>query len=193
MPKSGFDHLIHAITTLTRRDRLFVLAEDRVTGANADSVTPGVILAPVRSVENGFDGPASQDLMLDVLESLAARFGAAREEISAAYGTEWQNDFLDLIAKELRMKRERIERWAKTIVATGTSSGAAGVSAWKDRVAGRSNEDQEGTVDIWGPRPDTEWWSEQFDGPLLGGMDQDSWLWENNGMGVDENWFFDGY
>ena len=193
MPTPGYDHLIYAITTLTRRDRLLMLPEDQVTSGNADSVTPDVTAALVQAVITGFGGDASKGLMLDILESLVARFGAAREEISAAYGVEWKNDILDLVARELRIKKGRIERWANIIAVTGTSGGAEGVLPWKDWLPCRSNEDKEGAVDAGGAVG--EWWSEQLDGSLLCDINQDGWLWESHlfeGMNIDERGFVDG-
>ncbi|PVI01627.1 hypothetical protein DM02DRAFT_524695 [Periconia macrospinosa] len=57
--------------------------------------------------------------ILGVLDIMAARFEAAKKEMVAAQGLDWENDTWDLAAEHLRMKKARIEKWREMVAAEG--------------------------------------------------------------------------
>lgn len=57
---------------------------------------------------------AQSDLQVDifgVLNTMAARFEAAKIEMTAAQGLDWENDTWDFAAKHLKMKKARVQKW----------------------------------------------------------------------------------
>ncbi|KAK9250686.1 hypothetical protein V1507DRAFT_339903 [Lipomyces tetrasporus] len=193
MPQPGYGHLIYAITMLVRQARLSLLSRAHPNRASSISDVPGVT---VNTASIGLGTETSERLVLDALESLAARFGAARGEMGAAYGKVWENDFLDLVAKTLRGKKTRIERWSRILVTTG--SGTCGDEAFqprKDGIEPSSIEGQRGNVEAG--KDTGGWLFEQLDDFLLDDDYQESWLWagdpsdlfiyQNQGGLVDES------
>jgi hypothetical protein len=58
--------------------------------------------------------------ILGILDTMGARFEAAKKEMVAAQGINWENDMWDFAAEHLKMKKARIEKWCEMLaVATG--------------------------------------------------------------------------
>ncbi|KAH6629848.1 hypothetical protein C7974DRAFT_194332 [Boeremia exigua] len=57
--------------------------------------------------------PNLQVDILGILETMGARFEAAKKEIAAAQGLDWENDTWDSAAAHLKMKKVRIEEWCE--------------------------------------------------------------------------------
>lgn len=109
--------------------------------------------------------------ILGVLDIMAARFEAAKKEMTAAQGLEWKNDTWDLAAEHLKMKKSRIERWCDTVaVAAG-----GGRSSPAD-ITSSNSEESTGTTDLlqdqgidgfeWG-NPDYDWVNMQWESVLF--------------------------
>lgn len=181
MPQPGYGHLMYVVTMLARQARLSLLAN--VQPNSASSIYSHVSADTAHRVTKNVDAEATEILVLNALETFAARFEAAREEIGAAHGQEWENNLLDLIAKTLRVKRARIENWSKVLVAA-TTDGCSGdeVPPRRDWPAPGSAEGQESSTEA---RKDTaEWLFEQLDRSMLDDNDQESWLWGNDPLGL---------
>jgi hypothetical protein len=68
---------------------------------------------------------AQPDLQLDILgilDTMGARFEAAKKEMAAAQGVDWENGTWDLAAEHLRIKKAGIEKWC-AMVATAAGEG----------------------------------------------------------------------
>lgn len=68
---------------------------------------------------------AQPNLQVDIcgiLDTMAARFEAAKDEMAAAQGVDWENDTWDLAAEHLKMKKARVEKW-RDIMAVGIAAG----------------------------------------------------------------------
>ncbi|KAK4495286.1 hypothetical protein PRZ48_013616 [Zasmidium cellare] len=66
---------------------------------------------------------ADPNLQIDILgtlDTMGARFEAARKEMTAAQGVEWDNDMWDFAAEHTKLKKARIEKWCE-VVAKGRS------------------------------------------------------------------------
>ncbi|KFY41583.1 hypothetical protein V495_04881 [Pseudogymnoascus sp. VKM F-4514 (FW-929)] len=59
--------------------------------------------------------PNLQVDILGILDTMAARFEAAKKEMAAAQGVDWENDTWDFAAQHLKMKKARIEKWSETV------------------------------------------------------------------------------
>jgi hypothetical protein len=59
-----------------------------------------------------------RDLQIDVLgvlDAMGARFEAAKKEMRAAQGLEWENNTWEFAAQHVKMKKGRIEKWCEMI------------------------------------------------------------------------------
>ena len=68
--------------------------------------------------------PNIQVDVLGILDIMGARFEAAKKEIAAAQGMDWENDTWDFAAAHLKMKKLRIEKWCG-IVAMAANRGTS--------------------------------------------------------------------
>ncbi|KAH8689328.1 hypothetical protein BGW36DRAFT_70139 [Talaromyces proteolyticus] len=59
--------------------------------------------------------PNLQVDILGILDTMAARFEAAKKEMAAAQGVDWENDTWDFAAKHLKMKKARVEKWREMV------------------------------------------------------------------------------
>lgn len=102
-----------------------------------------------------------------ILDTMAARFEAAKEEMAAAQGVEWENDTWDLAAKHLKMKKARVEKWCD-IVAIAADEERSPLTNDYNSVSQGSSE----TTNMWRRQSvdGFEW--------LTPGYDQDM-QWEN--------------
>jgi hypothetical protein len=61
---------------------------------------------------------AQPDLQIDilsVLDTMGTRFEAAKREMAAAQGVEWENDTWDSASEHLKMKKVRVEKWCEMV------------------------------------------------------------------------------
>jgi hypothetical protein len=65
--------------------------------------------------------------VLDILDTMGARFEAAKKEMVAAQGSEWENNIWDFAAQHLKIKQARIKKWCE-IVAIAASEGRGPLS-----------------------------------------------------------------
>ncbi|OAL03611.1 hypothetical protein IQ06DRAFT_344848 [Phaeosphaeriaceae sp. SRC1lsM3a] len=89
--------------------------------------------------------------ILGILDTMAARFEAAKKEMVAAQGVEWENDTWDFAAAHSKMKKARIEKWCemvymaagegRTPLADVQDSNNAGSTEPIDIMAGQSVDD----------------------------------------------------
>ena len=166
MPQPGYGHLIFAVAILVRRARLLLLARSQPTIASGGSDRLNMSVIAAQTIPTYSPESISQGLMIGALESLAARFVAAKEEIGVALGIQWSNDLLDLIARKIRARKSRIEKWV-SIIATGESSLHSDTE-----VSGSSeNEVQYAAVDCW---------SLELSETLLGDDDPGNWFWSDD-------------
>lgn len=162
MPQPGYGHLLYAVTMLVRQARLS-------------------LLDIAQRAEKNIDLGTNETLVLDALETFAARFEAAREEIGAAHGREWENDLLDLIAKTLRIKRARIVEWSK-VLKTATKDCCSDHGLPPGQGGHGSVEGQESTTEARNDTPELSF--EQLDRSLLDDIYQESWLWGSDPLGM---------
>lgn len=59
--------------------------------------------------------PNLQVDILSILDTMAARFEAAKKEMAAAQGVDWENDTWDFAAEHLKMKKARVEKWCEMV------------------------------------------------------------------------------
>jgi hypothetical protein len=83
--------------------------------------------------------PNLQIDILGILDTMRARFEAAKKEMAAAQGVEWENDTWDLAAEHLRIKKAGVERWCET-VATAAGEGRSPLTDDHDSVYEGSSE-----------------------------------------------------
>lgn len=110
---------------------------------------------------------AQPDLQVDIcaiLDTMAARFEAAKEEMAAAQGVDWENNTWDLAAEHLKMKKVRIEKW-REIVAMAAGEGVS-------PLANAYEGDQETIHMSTGQSVNGFEW-------LASGYDQDDMQWES--------------
>ncbi|KAH8714853.1 hypothetical protein GQ44DRAFT_408067 [Phaeosphaeriaceae sp. PMI808] len=62
--------------------------------------------------------PNLQVDVLGILDTMAARFEAAKKEMAAAQGVDWENDTWDFAAEHLKMKKARVEKWCEMVAMT---------------------------------------------------------------------------
>lgn len=142
MPQPAYVQLVHGAMMLTRWVK--IAGSTAVKLSNSDSAVPRVDSTPALSgVPSCPDlslpklpaslptqvsaqilrrlrdkitmHPEHQIDVLGVLDLMAARFEAAKKEMSAAQGLDWENDIWDIAAEHARLKKARIEKWCKTI------------------------------------------------------------------------------
>ncbi|KAI4591856.1 hypothetical protein KJ359_012175 [Pestalotiopsis sp. 9143b] len=114
---------------------------------------------------------AQPNLQIDIcgtLDTMAARFEAAREEMAAAQGVDWENDTWDLAAEHCKMKKVRIEKWHE-IFAAAASEG----TNWPTNASDSVNEGDRETMDL-----STGWSVNGFEWPTSG-YEQDNVQWES--------------
>lgn len=112
--------------------------------------------------------PHLQVDILGVLDTMAARFEAAKKEMTAAQGVDWENDTWDFAAQHLRMKKIRVEKWRDVVaMAAGKERGPL-IDAHDDVHEGRRQAINTLEGQSIG---DFEW--------LTSGYDWDSMQWES--------------
>lgn len=70
---------------------------------------------------------------------MAARFEAAKKEMAAAQGVDWENDTWDFAAEHLKMKKARVEKWCE-MVAMAAGEGKSPLTDAHDSVYEGSRE-----------------------------------------------------
>jgi len=96
--------------------------------------------------------PNLQVDMLGVLDTMVARFEAAKKEITAAQGLDWENETWDFAAKQMKMKKARVEKWRDAATAAAAE--------------GRTDVDHtisQGRGETANHIEDIEWWTPGFD------------------------------
>ncbi len=87
--------------------------------------------------------PSLQVDIIRILDTMAARFEAAKKEMAAAQGLDWENDTWDLAAEHLKMKKARVEKW-RDIVAMAADKGMGPPTDAHDSVG-----DERQAIDMW--------------------------------------------
>ena len=85
---------------------------------------------------------AQSNLHLDVLgilDTMGARFEAAKKEMAAAQGLDWENDTWDFAAEHLKMKKARVEKWCE-MVAIAADEGRSSLTDTNDSIYQGSRE-----------------------------------------------------
>jgi len=59
--------------------------------------------------------PNLQIDILGILDTMGARFEAAKKEMAAAQGVDWENDTWDFAAEHSKMKKARVEKWCEVV------------------------------------------------------------------------------
>ena len=174
MPQPGYGHLLYAVTVLARQTRLSLLASAQPNYATS---TPSkVSTQTAQDAANDMDAQATEAFVLNALETFAARFEAARAEIGAAHGQEWENDLLDQIANTLRVKRARILKWSNVLrAAMNDGRSGDGLPPVRDWPAVSGHESSTEAMKDAG-----EWSFEQLGRWLQDDNYQESWLWGND-------------
>ena len=114
---------------------------------------------------------AQPNLQIDIgaiLDTMAARFESAKEEMAAAQGVDWENDTWDLAAEHCKMKKVRIEKWCD-VIASAAGEGSP-LSIGHDSVYERDRE----TMDMSTGRNVSG-----FEWLTSGYYDQDDMQWES--------------
>lgn len=83
--------------------------------------------------------PNLQVDILGILDTMAARFEAAKKEMAAAQGVDWENDTWDFAAEHLKMKKARVEKW-REMVAMAAGEGRSLLTDAHDSVYEGSRE-----------------------------------------------------
>jgi hypothetical protein len=63
--------------------------------------------------------PNRQVDVLGILDTMGARFEAAKKEMAAAQGVDWENDTWEFAAEHSKMKKARIEKWCEVFAMAG--------------------------------------------------------------------------
>ncbi len=84
--------------------------------------------------------PNLQVDILAVLDTMVARFEAARKEMAAAQGVDWENKMWDLAAEQMKMKKARVEQW-RDLVTTAAAGGRADADHTSDEGRGQTAND----------------------------------------------------
>jgi hypothetical protein len=121
--------------------------------------------------------PNLQVDILGILDIMAARFEAAKKEMAAAQGIEWENDTWDFAAEHLRMKKARIEKWCE-VVAMAAGEGRSPLTDAHDSAYEGSREDTnllpERSFDDFGwVTSGSEWDSMQWESAMFDEILQD--------------------
>ncbi|MCJ1391062.1 hypothetical protein MMC18_003923 [Xylographa bjoerkii] len=83
--------------------------------------------------------PNLQVDILGILDTMVARFKAAKKEMAAAQGVDWENDTWDFAAEHLKMKKARVEKWCE-MVAMAAGEGRSPLTDAHDSVYEESRE-----------------------------------------------------
>ena len=83
--------------------------------------------------------PNLQVDILGILDTMAVRFEAAKKEMTAAQGVDWENDTWDFAAEHLKMKKARVEKWCE-MVAMAAGEGGSRLTDTHDSVYEGSRE-----------------------------------------------------
>lgn len=83
--------------------------------------------------------PNLQVDILGILDTMGARFEAAKKEMAAAQGVDWKNDTWDFAAEHLKMKKARVEKWCE-MVAMAAGEGRSPLTDAHDSVYEGSRE-----------------------------------------------------
>ncbi|KAK0706239.1 hypothetical protein B0T26DRAFT_725883 [Lasiosphaeria miniovina] len=119
---------------------------------------------------------AQPNLQVDIcgiLDTMAARFKAAKDEMAAAQGVDWENDTWDLAAEHLKMKKARVEKW-RDMVAMGTAAGEGRSPLTTNAYDTSVYEGDRETMDVSAGRS-----ANGFDWLTSGGYEQDDLQWES--------------
>lgn len=176
MPMPGYGHLMRAIVALLCRARLILLARHGPDPKSVSSVNRAE--EPARDTQMP-DATGTEGLMLDLLDRLAARFDAARMEMSTAHGVEWKNDFLAQVSWKLRIRKLRIEKWVEIIGAErrGEAHGATEPREPDPSAADPDAVKNDGLEAVDG---DAEaMWQDPLEALLRGDDGQECWLWSS--------------
>ncbi|OAA73018.1 hypothetical protein LEL_08802 [Akanthomyces lecanii RCEF 1005] len=107
------------------------LSLPRDPGSESNHVMSAQILNLLRA-----EVAAQHSLQVDIfgiLDTMAARFEAAKKEMAAAQGLDWENDTWDLAAEHLKTKKARVEKW-RDIVALAADKGMGPPTDARDSV-----------------------------------------------------------
>lgn len=121
--------------------------------------------------------------MIEPLIALAGRLEYAKQEIGAAHGMDWKNDFLDIVANNLRTRTDRIEKWCAVV-------NSKGFLPRKHNLTSDSLESQNAF------RAMDNMLYEQGHAPVFNDADLENWLWTGNffdEMDVSSVGFIDGF
>ncbi|KIV77976.1 hypothetical protein PV11_09748 [Exophiala sideris] len=80
---------------------------------------------------------AQPNLQVDIcaiLDTMAVRFEAAKDEMAAAQGLDWENDTWDLAAEHLKKKKARVEKWYEIVAIAATGQGRSPLTNAYDSV-----------------------------------------------------------
>lgn len=186
MPQPGLGHLIFAVSMLVRRARLVLLAWGQPDQASAAGSVAGTTPSDCTgstgmSITYGMD--AFQGLMVEPLIALAGRLEYAKQEIGAAHGMDWKNDFLDIVANNLRTRADRIEKWCAVV-------NTKGFLPRKHKLSSDLLESQNAF------RAMDNILYEQGHAPVFTDADLQDWLWKGDffdGMDVNPVGLIDGF
>jgi hypothetical protein len=119
--------------------------------------------------------PNLQVDILGILDTMAARFEAAKKEMAAAQGVDWENDTWDFAAEHLKMKKARVEKWCEMVamaagegrspLTNGHDSVYEGSQEAINRLAGRSVDGSEWVTSDY-DWDNMQWESAMFDETL---------------------------
>ena len=123
---------------------------------------------------------AQSDLQVDILniiDVMVARFEAARKEMTAAQGVDWENDTWEYAADHLRMKKARIKKWSETIAVT-TSEERSPLRDATESFSARSGGcvdilPEQSTDDFTWEASDYDWVNMRWESALFDEMMQD--------------------
>ena len=116
--------------------------------------------------------PILQVDILGILDTMVARFEAAKKEMAAAQGVDWENDTWDFAAEHLKMKKARVMKWCE-MVAMAAGEGRSSLTDVHNSVyeesreaittsAGRSVDDLDGVTSGY-DWDNMQWESAMFD------------------------------
>jgi hypothetical protein len=112
--------------------------------------------------------PNLQVDILGTLNTMAARFEAAKKEMAAAQGVDWENDTWNFAAEHLKMKKARVEKWCD-MVAMAAGEGRSPLTDAHDSVYEGSRE----AINVLAGR------SADGFGWVTSGYDWDNMQWES--------------
>lgn len=139
------------------------LSLPRHTASASTKVVSNQILNTLRAEVKA--QPSLQIDILSILDTMAGRFEAAKKEIAAAQGLDWENDTWDFAAEHSKMKKVRIEKWSNIV--------AMAVAEARSPPTDAHNSVYEGSINMVTGRSvdDFEW--------ATSGFNEDNMLWES--------------